>query len=171
MVTLVPYDALFEAATLNRISEFFGFHHALVPMTDLEISRINTPDNDSLVTLAEWRTHPSALFVILSDDASVGFIRINYRGPNVAWIEDVFVDKEQRGRGIASAAIAAVETIIMNTPGYTAVCLDVSLRNEAALRLYHKLGYVDLSLITVRKEFAESKRDRPIKLLNFDFNF
>jgi ribosomal protein S18 acetylase RimI-like enzyme len=171
MVKLVPYNDSFETATLNRISEFFGFHHALVPMTDLEISRINTPDDDGIVTLAEWQNHPSALFVVLCGDISVGFIRINYRGPNVAWIEDVFVDAEHRGRGIASTAITAVETIVMNTPGYTAVCLDVSLRNETALRLYHKLGYVDLSLITVRKELGDSKRDKPIKLLDLDFNF
>jgi RimJ/RimL family protein N-acetyltransferase len=170
MLKLVPYDVSFEAVTLNRISEFFGFHYALVQKTDLENERLAASD-DNFTTLAEWQIHPNSLFVIVCDDVSVGFIRINYRGPNVAWIEDIFIDTPFRGRGIASSAIAAVETIIMNTPGYTAVCLDVSPRNKTALRLYHKLGYVDLSLITLRKEFESSKRDRPIRLLDLDFKF
>lgn len=170
MVKLVPYDTSFEAITLYRISDFFGFHGALVQKTDLESERLAVTD-ESLATLAEWQIPPNALFVIVCEDVSVGFIRINSRGPNVAWIEDVFVDAAFRGRGIASSAIAAVETIIMNTPGYTAVCLDVSPRNEAALRLYHKLGYVDLSLLTLRKEFDSSKRDRQIRILGLDFKF
>ena len=73
------------------------------------------------MTLAEWVTHPNALFVIVCDDISVGFIRINYRGPNAVWIEDIFIDTVHRGRGMASAAIAAVEALMMDTPGYTAV--------------------------------------------------
>ena len=169
MVKLIPYDVSFEAVTLSRISEFFGFHHALVQKTDLENARFTTSNDDSFTTLTEWQVPPNALFVIVCDDVSVGFVRINYRGPNVAWIEDVFVDTAFRGRGVASSAIAAVETIIMNISGYSAVCLDVSHRNETALRLYHKLGYVDLSLITVRKEFDTSKRDRSIRLLDLDF--
>lgn len=59
----------------------------------------------------------------------------------------------------------------MDTPGYTAVCLDVSPRNTDALKLYHKLGYVDLSLVTIRKELKGSKRDRPIHLFDLDFNY
>lgn len=76
-----------------------------------------------------------------------------------------------RGLGIASSAIKAAENVIKNTPGYNAVCLEVSPRNENALKLYHKLGYTDLSLITVRKEFGDSKRDKPISLLGLRFKY
>lgn len=170
MVKLLPYDSSYEAVTLVRISEFFGFHCALVPNT--AGNTIHVADNDvSRTTLCEWQEEPNALFVIICHNSSVGFIRINFRGSNVAWIEDIFVDAEQRRRGIASAAIAAVETVIMNTPGYTAVCLHVSPRNDNALRLYQKLGYTDLSLITLRKEFNDSKRDNPIRLFNLDFKY
>ena len=171
MIKLVPYNPSFESVTLSRISKFFGFHHSLVPPTTEEMCHPITSDDDSRSTLDEWLIEPNALFIILNNDVSVGFIRINYRGSNVAWIEDVFVDTNHRRHGIASAAIAAVESIIMNTPGYTAVCLDVSPRNENALHLYHKLGYIDLSLITVRKEFADSKRDKPVRILGLDFNY
>ncbi len=171
MVKLVPYDASYEAVTLNRISNFFGFHKSLVQTASSGSVASNADTEDSRLMLREWQVHPNALFMIINDDASVGFVRINYRGPNVAWIEDIFVDAAHRGRGIASAAIASVEAIIMNTPGYTAVCLDVSPRNESALRLYHKLGYTDLSLITIRKEFGNSQREKPIRLLSLDFKY
>jgi len=81
------------------------------------------------------------------------------------------VDESRRGNGIATYAIKAVENIIKAVPGYTAVCLDVSPRNSEALRLYHKLGYTDLSLITIRKELGPSKRDRPISLLDLEFYY
>lgn len=171
MVMLEPYQPAHEAATLRRIAEFFGFHQALVAGPPQGNAPRSNHDDNSPATLAEWLVHPHALFVILSGGASVGFIHLHFRGPSVAWIEDVFVDAEQRGQGIASSAIAAAEAIVMNTPGYTAVCLDVSPRNSGALRLYHKLGYTDLSLVTVRKELGESKRDKPLQLLGLDFNY
>jgi ribosomal protein S18 acetylase RimI-like enzyme len=171
MVMLIPYNSSFEIPTLARISDFFGFHHTLVPSAALESSLPASSSDDSRITLNAWQVHPNALFVIMCEEVYVGFIRINYRGPNVAWIEDIFVDPSQRGHGIASAAIAAAEAIIRHTPGYTAVCLDVSPRNENALRLYHRLGYNGLSLITIRKEFGGSKCEVPISLLDLDFKY
>lgn len=39
------------------------------------------------------------------------------------------------------------------------------------MRLYHKLVYTNLSLITVRKEFSHSKRGASVKLLGLDFKY
>ena len=167
---LVPYTASFESAMLPRIAAFFGFHHALMEQAPVESHPV-MPDDGTRQTLAEWLALPNRLFVITEDDVPVGFIRINHRGPNVAWIEDVFVDEAHRGKGIASAAIAAVEGIVRNTPGCTAVCMDVSPHNVHAMRLYHKLGYTDLSLITLRKELADSKRNNDIDLLGMTFKY
>jgi len=111
------------------------------------------------------------LFVLLLDDASVGFLRLCYRGPNVAWIEDVYVDPEFRGRGIATCAIGLAEKRIMETPGYSAVSLDVSPRNADALRLYHRLGYTGISILTLRKELGENRRDKPLPMLGLDFTY
>lgn len=71
----------------------------------------------------------------------IGFLHIGYRGSNVAWIEDIYIGKEHRSKGIASSSIHQAEEIIRANPQYTAVCLEVVPRNENALRLYHKLGY------------------------------
>ena len=54
-------------------------------------------------TLSEWRMYPSALCIIIVGDVSGGFVRVCYRGPNLAWIEDIIVDSDKRGKGITSA--------------------------------------------------------------------
>lgn len=55
--------------------------------------------------------------------------------------------------------------------GYTSICFDVVPRNHEALRLYHKLGYDNLSIITVRKELYENKRDKAETLMGLDFKY
>ena len=105
------------------------------------------------------------------DGNTVGFLHIGYRGPIVAWIEDVYVDVEDRSIGIATESIHLAENIIKSKDGYISICFDVSPRNESALKLYHKLGYDNLSLLTVRKELYENKRDRQEDILGFRFNY
>ena len=107
----------------------------------------------------------------MEDELDVGFLRLKFRGDIVAWIEDIYVDEEWRGRGIASRAIHEAERIVQDTPGYEAVCIDVVPRNADALRLYHKLGYLDLSIITLRKELYAQKRDKPVHLLGMEFRY
>jgi ribosomal protein S18 acetylase RimI-like enzyme len=122
MVRLTQYNENYKNETLNRIADFFGFHLSLSNEKPDEKSSSKIT-NETIITLHEWLTPPSALYIILSDDISVGFIRINYRGSNVAYIEDIYVDPDMRGRKIASKAIEEAENIIKNTPGYTAVSL------------------------------------------------
>lgn len=167
MTTLVPYEALYEARSLERISHFFGFHSSLFS-ADVDAEKMERENRE---TLASWREEPNRLFVILEDGEDAGFLRLRFRGDIVVWIEDIFVDEELRGRGIASRAIGEAERIVRDMPGYEAVCIDVVPRNADAMRLYHKLGYLDLSIITLRKELYAQKRDRPVKLLGLDFRY
>ncbi len=119
----------------------------------------------------EWLEPSHELYMIEHEEKTVGFLHIAYKGSNVAWIEDVFVDEIFRNKGIATEAIKSAEEIIKSKPEYTAICFDVVPRNEAALRLYYKLGYDNLSMITVRKELYENKRDKKEILLGFEFNY
>ena len=105
------------------------------------------------------------MYVVIFDDLLVGFLRLLYKGSNVVWIEDIFVDELYRNKGIATAAIKIAESIIKSDSQYTSICIDVVPRNYAALKLYNKLGYDTLSLITVRKELYDNKRE-----LKLDFN-
>ena len=47
--------------------------------------------------------------------------------------------------------------------------LQAVTRNEAALRLYHKLGYDTMSMVTLRKEFGENHRDKQAEFLGMTF--
>lgn len=147
MIELILYSAKYEADTIRRIADFFGYHNSLLQ------GEMNLTDESYRIakcTLEEWTEDDShELYMVQFESIVVGFLHIGYRGSNVAWIEDIYIDKEHRSKGIASSSIHQAEEIIRANPQYTAVCLEVVPRNENALRLYHKLGYDSISIITV----------------------
>jgi len=149
------------------MADFFGFHRALYNGE----SKSPSPTRETRKTLRRWTAKGHSLYVVLSGGACVGFVHIGWRGGNVAWIEDIYVDRESRGQGIASQAIACAEKIIAGDKRYTAVCMDVSPRNEDALRLYARLGYTNLGMLTLRKELYANDMDREVDFLGHDFNY
>lgn len=148
-----------------QLADFFGFHAALVN------GRAENDISAAEETLDGWLQPGHELRVITLDGETAGFLHIGYRGSNVAWIEDIYVSPKFRGQGVGTGAIALAEGLIAQKPGYDAVCMDVAPRNAAALRLYHRLGYDSLSLITLRKQLGENPRDRHAEILGLDFKY
>lgn len=164
-VDLKIYNNEYKENMLLCIASFFGFHNGLsLGMTTNDIDADQAEQN-----LKEWTTKDNQLYVIIYEDDFAGFLRIGYRGGNVAWIEDVFVKEELRNRGIATESIKQAEEIIKATPPYNAICFDVVPRNVAALKLYHKLGYQTLSLITVRKNLVPKESTATQKINGLEF--
>ena len=141
MITLTPYQPKYRQSTLKRIEAFWGFHRDLVQKTEEQ----------------------------QPDEQDVGFVHLQRIGSIVVQLEDVFVDEAMRGQGIASQAILLAEQQAQKIPGIEAMTLQVVTRNEAALRLYHKLGYDTMSMVTLRKEFGENHRDRQAEFLGMTF--
>ncbi len=168
MVKLLIYNQEYKNQSIIRIADFFGFHASLIN-DQRELQSKNYIEAEK--TLQSWMTENHELYMIDYDGTIVGFLHIGYRGENVAWIEDIYVDEKYRNIGIATKSIHLAEEIIKSKPAYTAICFDVSPRNEAALKLYHKLGYNNLSLITVRKELYENKRDQKQVVSGLPFNY
>ena len=139
MIELKTYAPEAEAVLAGYVTAFFGVHHSDVSAAEAK------------QTLADWTKDGGKLFSILSDGSTVGFIRMHNTSPTVCWIDDIFVDEAHRGRGIASEAIHQAECE-MRRLGTRSFCMEVVPDNLPALRLYHKLGYDRLSLITVRKD-------------------
>lgn len=168
MIELLQYTDTFQDEMLQRIADFYQFHASLfdAPMESPEGSY-----QDSLETLETWRRPSHELYLIQYQNETAGFLHLSRRGENVAWIEDIYVDTAFRNRGIATQAIRLAQDRLRADPSITAVCFDVVPRNTAALRLYHKLGYDSLSLLTVRKEFYENKRDKTQNLLGLEFKY
>lgn len=162
---LVPYQEQYEGEMLPWIADFFGHHAALVGAEEA----VNLEETRKTVT--EWSNPPSALYVIEADGEPVGFLRLNFKGDIAAWLEDIYITPVKRGQGLAEAAIGMAEELVRGRAGYRALCLDVAPRNESALRLYHRLGFTDLSLITLRKEFGESPREKPLSMLGLEFHY
>ena len=155
-IILKPYDSVSEKTMLCSIIAFFRVHH----------SQIN--DTEAREILASWTKEDSELYDILGDGVSVGFIRLNWRGPKVCWIEDIFVEESLRRQGIASKAIGHVEEILQKR-GVEGICMDVVPDNIPALRLYHRLGYDRLSIVTVRKDMQPFTTERREQIGGMDF--
>lgn len=163
MIDLVPFNENCESIIINYIISFFGLHSAL--NGEAEVPEIKQAKEN----IEMWTSEKHELYIINRDSTPVGFIHIWYKGGNVAWIEDVFVDEAYRGRGIGGQAISSAENIIKRKSGYTAVCMDIVPKNTNALAAYHKLGYDTLSLITVRKELGENRREDMADILGYTF--
>ena len=155
MITLTPYTEEMKCPLISWIADFYGFHAALL-RGESEITEKEYIEAEK--TLRTWLQPAHEVFGIQLRQTLVGFLHIGYRGETVA-------------QGIATEAIHLAETIVQSRPGYTAICFDVVPRNEAALRLYHRLGYDCLSLLTVRKELYASDRDKTETLLGLEFRY
>lgn len=155
-ITLRPYDGASEKTMLRGIIAFFGIHH-------LQIDEAQARED-----LAGWLKEDHELYDILADGVPVGFVHLNWRGTTVCWIEDIFVEESLRKRGIASRAIGLVEETLRNR-GVEGICMDVVPDNLPALRLYHRLGYDRLSIVTVRKDMEPFTTERTERIGGLDF--
>ena len=90
MTKLKKFGGKYKDETVDRIARYFGFSAGLHFGSDV-------PDEDRIKaakkTLKEWTHGHDELFVILEDKETAGFVHINYRTGNTAWIEDIYVDE------------------------------------------------------------------------------
>ena len=156
MVELKRYEPHDEKVMLPFIIAFWQVHHA------------QTDENNARENISEWTQENHDLFVIMKDGEAVGFLHLNMRGSTVCWIEDVFVCEAHRRRGIAGQAIAQAEEMLKKR-GVRGVSMDVVPDNLPALRLYHRLGYDRLSIVTVRKDFDEFETARTEEIAGLSF--
>lgn len=156
MILLKSYAPSDESALIPFIISFWRAHHA-------ETDEVNARED-----IAEWTKVDHDLFVIMKAGEPAGFLHLHMRGATVCWIEDVFVREDMRRQGIASAAIAQAETIL-KARGVKGVSMDVVPDNLPALRLYHRLGYDRLSIVTVRKDFDEFETARTEQIAGLPF--
>jgi ribosomal protein S18 acetylase RimI-like enzyme len=114
----------------------------------------STPVEVSLEDLrAIVDSESSALFVASDGGAVVGVATLAvYRAPTglKAWIEDVVVDVEARGRGVGEALTEAA-LAEARSRGLRHVDLTSRPTREAAHRLYQKLGFSERETSVYRK--------------------
>lgn len=86
-ITLAAYNENYEKIIIDYIISFFGFHSSLT-------REMNAPEyGQAKENIKMWTSAEHELYIIESGNNPVGFIHIWYKGGNVAWIEDIFVDE------------------------------------------------------------------------------
>ena len=98
------YSDNYKLEMISRIAKFFGFHLGLSEKTLVD----KIDDDISIQNLNNWLSEDNELYMIMCEDDVIGFLRIGYRGGNVAWLEDIFVDEEYRNKGVATESIRQV---------------------------------------------------------------
>jgi len=156
MISLKRFSPEDESTLIPFIISFWKTHHA------------DTDEANAREDIVAWTAEDHDLFVIMKSGQPVGFLHLNMRGSAVCWIEDIFIAEEYRRQGIASGAIGLTENLLKER-GVKGVSMDVVPDNLPALRLYHRLGYDRLSIITVRKDFDEFETARTEEISGLPF--
>jgi len=103
------------------------------------------PPDDVIAAAVDRLIGDPATEFLLAGEPAAGVAQVRFRlsawtGVEDAWLEDVFVEDDARGRGLGRALVeAAVERA--RSRGCARIQLDANERNEGALRLYRALGF------------------------------
>ena len=84
------------------------------------------------------------LWVVEDDGRPVGTVFLGVRDGG-AWLYDITIAEEERGRGYGRAAMLALEEEVRRL-GYDALGLNVWGGNEVARNLYRSLGFAEVSV-------------------------
>lgn len=144
-VELKPYENVYKTAMLADISAFWETHYQTVTPTQ------------AAGDIEAWTAEGHALYTILFNGGAVGFLHMGSRGGACDWLEDVFVREEFRDRGIGSAAIEAAWDML-RAEGLETMYLEVVPANERAIRLYYRLGFINLNTLTLNRSVKEKQQ-------------
>lgn len=125
----------------------------VAPITDLVVGFRNfmgsdSPDKATIEAVAFDLIADRNTEFILIGEPPCGFAQVRYRlsvwtGSDDAWVEDVFVEDDQRGNGYGRILVeAAIQSATRR--GCRRIQLDVNQDNKTALTLYESLGFVTI---------------------------
>ncbi|MEP4485317.1 GNAT family N-acetyltransferase [Marinobacter alexandrii] len=140
---LTPSDAIsFQALRLRSLQEFpeafaSSYEEEVdMPLLDVEGRLELTPDS---VVFGSFNGEQLCALVGVQRETMVKLAHKSF-------IWGVYVAPESRGRGIATQIMKHALSHAVNELGSRQVNLGVSTKNEAALSLYRKLGFVEYGL-------------------------
>lgn len=157
MVKLKLYDNE-EKTAIELIKGFWYAHNQVI-----------TSDEDARADLQAWTGENHKFYFILYNNEYAGFIHLGSRGAAIDWLEDIFVLPEYQRHGIGTKAIKLAEELVQEYS--VSMYIEAAARNEAAIRLYKKLGYDCLNTVTLRKDFPTFKYEviRTEKIHDLEF--
>lgn len=92
----------------------------------------------------------AGMFIVMADAeeaGAVGYAWLALEGPDAAsaWIYDIAIDEEHRGKGYGRALLNGLEQVAREH-GHESIGLNVSAVNEHARRLYERAGFAPTSI-------------------------
>lgn len=140
---------MFES-TVHMITELMNYHRKI----NHAPKKYWQTDNESEEALVEWQ-NVGDVYNIFLDDEAVGFFFVRFGGQDAAWLEDLFILEQYRGRGLGKASIEKIDEL-MKEKKVVSMFVDVVPRNINAIKLYKKCGFDHLNLIELRKNYDKS---------------
>lgn len=143
LVTLRRMMPIEFASWRTRSIDSYAADMALATGGSLESARQRAEDQfPSMLPLGVETPGTWLCVVINGDGRDVGTIWAgpHPHRPSAAYVYDVEIDEELRGRGYGRAAMLAVERIVRDA-GFSQIGLSVFGFNEVASRLYDAIGY------------------------------
>ena len=115
--------------------------------------------------LDTWRQGGSTYLVAWDGATPVAHAHVAWVGTELGApkVQDVFVVPERRREGLAEALTGAAERLVA-ARGHDLVSLSVGAGNEAARRLYARLGYEDAGLAPKRVRGTILLRGEPFEV-------
>ena len=153
---------LFEV-TARMITDLMNYHRKL----NNAPKEFWQTDEESRETLKEWLGN-GTVYIVYADNVVVGLVYIKYGGQDVAWLEDLFIAEEYRGRGIGKRTFRMLDEL-MKEKNVRAMFVSVIPRNISALAFYIHCGFDHLNMIELRKNYDErlNKTDE-VEVLGFN---
>ncbi|MCC5892829.1 GNAT family N-acetyltransferase [Exiguobacterium sp.] len=151
-ISLVPLEAASGAIveTFNRWNNDSDIVHLIRPSrSEAEL----TAEHRLTVDELNERLATHDIFLIYADDELVGEVNVMYdaahlyrQEPGSAWLGIVIGETHGRGKGVGTNALRLLEDRLRHQ-GTPRIELGVFAFNEAAHRLYEKLGYEEIARI------------------------
>ena len=108
--------------------------------------------SDEREEVAKKLTHDPDLFLVAEEEGRVVGVIMGAWDGRRGWLHHLAVAHEARGRGIAPSLVTEVEHRL-KARGCLKVNLLVYAGNESARRLYHRLGYDEMThIVAMGKE-------------------
>ena len=98
-----------------------------------------------------------------------GYLVCKVEAPCV-WVESIFVQKEYRRRGLATALLREAEKLAASY-GEETLYWNIHPNNQGMIAFLRRHGYTMLNLIEVRKPYRGERRSTTIRVGENDFDY
>jgi len=126
---------------------YLNFYRELRLKQGLDIPDINEYEKDLETIFGRDK-----IFIAYYDEIPLGYVRISERDGSY-WIEEVYVEKRYRRKGVGKSLVEKAEEYIKNFDSYSYIM--VLPQDKDSINFWLKMGYIILNTIELTKNLNE----------------